>query len=881
MRRAVGLVLALVALVRPAQAALDLSVAAPAISGTRINSTGHALHISASLMEGTEALGDVPVEIGADDRVAVDRGALAQVLKSHVTPEVLERLATLAPGLGMVPVEELNDLGGARVSFSPGVMGLVLKKTSAASATTEIPMSRGARDAVNYVPAAVSGFVNVTMSVDAIWDTPNEPPVDMNLEFSGAGNALGFVLEGEGRLDGPLDNLMCPSQAECTYTHKSGFKRQGTRLVKELEGDNDVLTLGDISYSGYAVQRGTDLLGVAVSHDVRRFGGDDRLNSAGSLLVLNSPGEVEVLVNGVPLEHLHLNTGSYRLTDLPLLTGANTVQLLVSTADGQSQKIVLTALANDGMLRPGASAWSVNAGVASFVRDAQRAYLVDQYVANGYFRYGLSPIFTGDVHAQADVNVAMAGADLLTLTPFGLFSVGVAASSPLASSIDATGFAVTLGWEFVRPAVDGRTNAQVTVRYASKGFTTPGNELVGETGVLYPTLDPTFLVSGSWSYEFSNEWVVSGSGRYLVANEQSTVPGALDSAPRWGVDGAVTVPLTASLQGSLWCSYGNEHLLTFLSSPDTQTDFTVGTRIAWQPTDHSEVFANVDSGLHSSTIYATTHNGVAHDGWDATASVMDTAGIDSTVTAALSHHGGREETSLVQTTGFEKDPFTSSENYQRTSVRSTSSLVFADGHFAVGPPVRDSFALVYPHASIPESEVIVGDADHPDAKGSAWMPAVVADLPSHQVTTLPVDASDLPVGYSLGNATMKVKPSYRAGYAIAVGSDHAMSVFGVLVDDRGEPVSLTTGKAVCGGREIELFTNATGKFGLEGVSPGSCRFAVDGPRGTLTYDLSVPSDGSALVKAGTLYPHEKGEPGHVPWITVTLPAGSDLRAATR
>jgi outer membrane usher protein len=868
------------AFAHPAFAAVD-PAELPPYAETRINNSGHALRITASLNDGSGAIGDVPVEIGTDDSVSVERTALLDALRPHLAPEILTRIATISPGDVMVPLSSLADVGGVKIMFSPADMGLVLKKSAATSATTDIPMRGNSVSAVNHEPAAVSGFVNVTTSVDAVWDTPAGPPVNMNLEFNGAVRALGFVLEGEGRLDGPLDSLICPAEAECSYEHRSGFKREATRLVRELDGPADVITLGDISYSGYSVQRGNDLLGVGVSHDVRRFGGDDRLNATGSLLTLDSPGEVEVLVNGAPLEHLHLNTGTYRLTDLPLLTGANTVQLLVTTADGQSRKIVLTALSDDGMLRPGSSEWNFNVGVASFLRDAGRAYLADRHVANGYWRYGLSPLFTADVHAQADTDVAMAGADLFSLTPFGLFSVGAAASMPVDGAEGMSGFAVTLGWQFVRPAADGRKTASLTARYAGKGFTTPGNEIVGETGILYPTLDPTLLVSGSWSYELPNQWVLSGSGRYAIANTDSTVPGALDTGDRWGGDAAVTVPISRSLQATLWMSYGNEHLLTFFTSPDTEPDFTVGTRIAWQPDDHTDVYANTDSGLHASSLYGSIHTGTPHDGWDGTVSAVDTESIDSTLTASLGHRGRFEETNLVQTTAFERDPFTSKESYQRTSLRSSTAIAFADGHVGIGPPIRDGFAVVYPHSSISGSEITVGETDHPDAKGNALLAAVVPDLPSHQVTTLPIDASNLPLGYSLGDAMLKVKPPYKAGYAVEVGSDHAMSVFGSLVDERGEPLSLTTGTATCGGRAVELFTNAKGRFGLEGISAGTCLIRADGPRGPLTFELTLSSGSSALVKAGTLHPNEKGEPAHAPWITVTLPADPYLRAASR
>jgi hypothetical protein len=243
----------MVGLEGPAHAALEFSGAEPAIVGTRINATGRTLRIQASLTDNGDVLGDVPVEIGSDDRVTVDRSVLAGMLEAHVSRPVMERLALVSPGLALVPVDELKDLGGAGVSFNSGDMGLVLRKSLSGAATTDIPLSRRRPERVNRTPAAVSGFVNVTTSVDAIWDSPAGPPVNMNLEFSGAANVLGLVLEAEGRLDGPLDNLMCPSVAECTYTHKSGFKRGGTRLVAELEEPGDVITIGDISYAGYAL----------------------------------------------------------------------------------------------------------------------------------------------------------------------------------------------------------------------------------------------------------------------------------------------------------------------------------------------------------------------------------------------------------------------------------------------------------------------------------------------------------------------------------------------------------------------------------------------------------------------------------------------------
>lgn len=857
------------------------SAAVPPPSGApfavRFNATGHALVLPAELKDGEEMIGEVPITIGTDDAVSVDRGQLTTVLQSRVSPEVLTQLATISPGQALIPVTALGDVGGAKVVFNPGMMRLELEKKAATSGVTEISYSKKSDRASNYQPAAMSAFVNVTSSVDTIWDTPSGPPVNMNLEFEGAARLSSWVIEGQGRLDGPLDNLICPAEADCAYTHKSGFKRTATRLVKEMEAGETVLTMGDISYVGFGPQRGNDLLGVGLVHDAARFGEDDHLRAATSLLSLDSPADVVVLVNGAPLEHLHLNTGSYRISDLRLLTGSNTVQLLVTTADGKTQTIILTALAHDTLLKPGKSQWGVNAGVASFVRDAERAYQSDDLAANGYFRYGLSPIVTGDIHGQTDSSVAMVGGDVLTLTPWGLFSVGLSASMPFRSGGENTGWAVTLAWDYLPPAegTSVRQSIHLGGAFQTSEFTTPGDQLVGRTGILYPTLDPEVLLAGSWTAELLSSWVIAASARLVVPDGASSLPGAVDNTgTRWGGDLSLTVPLAATLQGTLWCSYGNEHLLTF-NSADTHTDFTVGTRVAWRPDSRTDVSSSMDSSLKTSAVFATRRSGSDSDGWQATFTGIDNEQLDSVLTAGVSHQGRFEETSLVQSTGFDGNP-TSRPSYEHSSLRTTTAVAYADGHVALGRPIRDGFAIVAPHVSLPDSEILLGDADAPTARASASVPALVSNLPAHVETRLAVDASNLPRGYSLGDGAVDVTPPYHGGYAIEIGSDHALTVYGVLLDETGAPVALAAGTATSAvsKRSVALFTNGSGRYGVEGLSTGAWIITVRGPRGPLTYNLTIPDASPALIKTGPLTPNEKGPTPHAPWTTAVLPVES-------
>jgi len=115
------------------------------------------------------------------------------------------------------------------------------------------------------------------------------------------------------RWDGPLDSFVCPIEAQCSYQHQTGFKRRGTRLVSDLPEYNTRLAFGDVTYWGESLQHGGDLIGVSVRHEARTFNVNQRLDSAtASMLALDTPADVEVLVNGVPIQRLRYEGG-----DLP------------------------------------------------------------------------------------------------------------------------------------------------------------------------------------------------------------------------------------------------------------------------------------------------------------------------------------------------------------------------------------------------------------------------------------------------------------------------------------------------------------------------------------------------------------------------------------
>jgi outer membrane usher protein len=115
--------------------------------------------------------------------------------------------------------------------------------------------------------------------------------------------------------------------------------------------------------------------------------------------------------------------------------------------------------------------------------------------------------------------------------------------------------------------------------------------------------------------------------------------------------------------------------------------------------------------------------------------------------------------------------------------------------------------------------------------------AVIPDLAAYFNRTLQVHAPDAPAGTSIGGQVFSVRPGHRSGYFLPVGDERNVSIAGTMVDRNGDPVAYAVGSAKevsgSGGREpVHVFTNASGRFFIEGVEAGK------------SYEISLNLNGS-------------------------------------
>ena len=87
-----------------------------------------------------------------------------------------------------------------------------------------------------------------------------------------------------------------------------------------------------------------------------------------------------------------------------------------------------------------------------------------------------------------------------------------------------------------------------------------------------------------------------------------------------------------------------------------------------------------------------------------------------------------------------------------------------------------------------------------------------------------------------------------------------MSAVGQLMTATDQPLSLWVGQAIelahPDHKPIRMFTNASGRFSVQGLRPGRWRIEASSSSPTVYY-LDVPADAQGLVRIGVLRPETR------------------------
>ena len=140
------------------------------------------------------------------------------------------------------------------------------------------------------------------------------------------------------------------------------------------------------------------------------------------------PSTVDVFVNGVRQLSQPVTDGPFSVRGLPVMTGFGDVVVVVRDALGRERYQNLSFYASGDLLREGLSAYAAEAGVVRH-HYGRRSLDYGGPAGGATYRYGLSPWFTVEGHAEAGLGTAVVGGGgVVALGAFGRVAGAVSTS---------------------------------------------------------------------------------------------------------------------------------------------------------------------------------------------------------------------------------------------------------------------------------------------------------------------------------------------------------------------------------------------------------------------------------------------------------------------
>jgi outer membrane usher protein len=761
--------------------------------------------------DGSE-IGQIPAMVGLDPAdTGFDLKALADLLRPLAQPQALESfLAQGDPGGWTKPGQISRQ--GIQVAYEATTQVLQVTVPAIARKRRELSvMERGAaaRSYVVVPQADFSAQMNMRAAADylSVPDGLGENGMGpLSIVYEPALNWKGWVAEGE------------------FYYREDGDERWARgpmRLLHDFQASSIRAQLGDISTPVTGSQVGYAVAGLSIAREfsIRPY---DLVQPAGSRdFVLESPSVVEVMVNGRATRVFRLQPGPYNLNSFPGASGTNDVQIRITDAFGREQVIDFPLFFDSQLLGAGIEEFAYTLGVPSNVSNDIYTYDNADPILSIYHRVGLTDSITIGLGTQIDRTETSVSGELLFSNSWGTFALepsGYLRSKPNKDASDddrgrQAGFAGTLRYRSYGNGEDVWSNRSVTAQasWYDKQYRTFRSNSDSDT-----KLD----VAARITQPVLENLTMSLGGRYRDMR-------GTDSADNYTIDLALRQRLWRT--GSLDVTFS--HGRTSLNKQETGLYIT------------SRFF--LDGGRQSVGMNIDTIAGQQQVDWryqsmhpvDALSARLelenDKGSSGDQVQGGLSYVNQRFEATVQHNLVRRSlDDLKGVEN--RTQMTAATALAFADGHAAVSRPISNSFAIIVPHPRLNGRDVGVDPVDDHYLTETDWLGVpVVPNISAYLIRPLLLDVPDAPANYDLGDDRPAVRPGYKSGTVVPIGTDAVASLSGQLMAADGSPAALLSGvlrpvESSEGAKEIPFFTNRKGQFRIESVRPGRWELSVSG-----------------------------------------------------
>lgn len=800
-----------------AAAAADQASAptAPAARAQRLNPTGRAIILTVPAKDGAAYLGDMPLTISADDSLSFPTDRTLQLLDALLDPDVMIALRGSFAGKGSIGPDDLSS-AGIGVEYDPRKLELSFLIPVEKRASRRLSVSALDRSSIGTFvkPLDYAAYLNVRGSVDLHEQgavTGFQEPVFL---LNGAVNLKGVVLES--------DAIWVPGGPG------QDFQRLGTRYVYDDTKNLVRFTLGDLEAQGRGFQALPDMSGISMFRSYSVLNPQQVIRPRGDRTFrLERPSTVEVIVNGQQVRRLQLAPGNYNLRDFPFAQGGNDVRLNVLDDTGRSEVLRFNIFLDQTQLAKGLDEFGFYAGVKSPLGPSGPDY-TDEWIVSGFYRRGLSDNLTLGANFQADDFVQMAGVEAMFGTPIGSFGTNVAYSH---TDGFGDGFALQATFQRLIQRSDGQADTlNLFAEHRSRRFA-PVTFFLAENQYDYE-------VGGGYTHAFGPDLYMGANARFSKGRGLNTDVHNYSLTSGWRISSRAT--LTA------------EARYTDDARGDEVSGFiTLNVRFGRNASIRSE-YDTRDNRARLS--YQTLH-GSGVGSYNVTADV-ERSDFGSNMGFNANYFTNRAELGFSHFGTFNGD-FGDSTS-QRSTFRLGTSLAFGGGEISVGRPIYDSFAMVRPHPSLKQANVLV----EPNTLGVTAMTgdmkmATMPNLSSYSERVVTVDVENAPAGADIGQGSFKLFPGYRSGYMLTVGSDYYVTATGIMRDVDGQPITLVSGRAIelahPDRAPVTLFTNRQGRFGAAGLAPGKWRIEMLDPNKSV-YLITIPADTEGVVRLGDLVP---------------------------
>ena len=712
----------------------------------------------------------------------------------------------------------------AEARLAPLAQGRALSDGTPAYALEAIP---GATYRINRqslsleINAPASAFVGSTLALQGVQAEPPprpQPGVLLNYDLSVARDSAGEPFTSGALLEAVAFSRF-GNLVSSALVRDDGKTRSATRLDTfwryDLPHRLETLVVGDTVGVGGGWSRPARYGGIRWGRDFGMRPGFvtlPQLTLSGEAAL---PSTVEVLVNNARRLSQPMPSGPFELSNVPIVTGAGEINLVVRDLLGRETVIRQSYYASPRLLAPGLSDFSLEAGWLRTGYGESSAY-GDRFGA-ATWRQGLSRSLTGEARLELQAQRRAVGMELAGL--LGGWAVGrmaLAASSSSTQGVAERGRLLQLGIERSTP----RGGGALQYEHTSRGFA-PFGEAIGPLAVVQRARARWLAsvggalwgpVSGGLSYVSQTRWdgerlKTAGLSLSLPLWQRASLSVSmnkrLDGDGAWRAGLSISLPLDNGISTSARAETARGSRATGAVSASRNPP--AGPGLGWRVEGSTQESQRARGGVQ----YNTSHAEFAAD------VVSDAAG-------QLALRAGARGT-LGLLAGL---PFAS-----RAVGQGSFAVVDAGG--LAGVPVMRSHQVVAVT----------------DARGLAFVPGL---LPWQQ-NQIEIDPVDLPLDVEVGNMVQQVTPYPGSGSVVMFAVRRTRQALVVLHQPDGAPVPVGTKVRLLPGGP-EFMAGRRGEVWLTDLAAERQRLQVRWSGGGCELELQVPAatNGATPGKIGPL-----------------------------